>query len=214
MKPRRALVCLALAFALLALAGCGSAASEQRTDTGTGQTPSTKQMPDSKQKGHPGPADDPAPRTSQESKQSEKPEQTDPAVPDQLDFTAAQVSGGQFDARGLAGQDVVFWFWAPWCTVCAGSAAAVDAAVKAHPDVEFVGVAGSSSDLNSMQSFVDQHGLTAFPQLADTDGSLYTRFGVTQQHTFVLVGADGQATTVPAYGGSVDLDATIAQQFG
>lgn len=214
MQPPRVLAASAIALVLV-LAGCGSSTSEQQATTAdTAAASSEKQTPSSTDKGHPGPADDPAPRASQRSTPSAKPKQTDPAVPDQLDFTAAQVSGGQFDARGLAGQDVVLWFWAPWCTVCAGSAADVDAAVKAHPDVEFVGVAGSSSDLSSMQSFVDQHNLTTFPQLADTDGSLYTRFGVTQQHTFVLVSADGEAKTVPAYGGSVDLDATIAQQFG
>ncbi len=230
MHPRQALGSVALTVALLALAGCGSSTSEQQTttaDTATG--PSEKQTPSGKEKGHPGPADDPTPKKAgksqqpekteqsekpQQPEQTEKTEQAEPAVPDELNFDAAEVSGGTFDARSLAGKDVVMWFWAPWCSVCAGAAADVDAAAKSHPDVAFVGVAGSSSDLGSMQQFVDQHALTDFPQLADTDGSLYTRFGVSQQHTFVLVSADGETETLPAYGGAVDLDATIDKTFG
>jgi len=29
-------------------------------------------------------------------------------------LVAATVSGGQIDIGALEGQDVVFWFWAPW----------------------------------------------------------------------------------------------------
>jgi len=36
------------------------------------------------------------------------------AVPAALDFSAALVDGTEFDARGLAGGTVVFWFWSPF----------------------------------------------------------------------------------------------------
>ncbi len=36
------------------------------------------------------------------------------AVPAALDFTAPLVGGGRLDAGGLAGQPVLFWFWAPY----------------------------------------------------------------------------------------------------
>lgn len=29
-------------------------------------------------------------------------------------FTASTVDGGTLESASLAGQDVVFWFWAPW----------------------------------------------------------------------------------------------------
>lgn len=135
-------------------------------------------------------------------------------VPEALEFEAARVSGESFDARELAGSDTVFWFWAPWCSTCAAHADEVAAAAAAHPEVSFVGVAGLSSDVASMQTFVDDYGLRDFPQLADTDGAVYTRFGITQQDTFVLVGDDGSVETVSGYGGSVDLGATIEQAFG
>lgn len=35
-------------------------------------------------------------------------------VPDELDFVAPDVRGGQVVGADLAGQDLVIWFWAPW----------------------------------------------------------------------------------------------------
>lgn len=134
-------------------------------------------------------------------------------VPDVLDFSATQISGEDFDARELAGTDTVFWFWAPWCTECAAAAPQVQAAAEANPDVRFVGVAGLSSDVSSMQTFVADHGLT-FPQLADADGAVYTRFGITQQDTYVLVSASGDVETVDAYSDDADAQELVDQAFG
>jgi hypothetical protein len=36
------------------------------------------------------------------------------AVPSALQFSAPLVDGTEFDARGLAGGTVVFWFWSPF----------------------------------------------------------------------------------------------------
>jgi ABC-type glycerol-3-phosphate transport system substrate-binding protein len=35
-------------------------------------------------------------------------------VPEELDFVAPDVRGGQVVGSELAGQDLVIWFWAPW----------------------------------------------------------------------------------------------------
>jgi len=135
-------------------------------------------------------------------------------VPAALDFTAPQVAGAEFDAGSLAGQDTVFWFWAPWCTECAAAAADVQAAAEAYAGrVQFVGVAGLSSDVDAMADFVDTHGLD-FPQLADTDGAVYTRFGVTTQDSYVLVDDDGSTETVVAYGAETDVEQLVADGFG
>ncbi len=134
-------------------------------------------------------------------------------VPEALDFSATQVSGEDFDASELAGTDTVFWFWAPWCTECAAAAPEVQAAADAAPDVHFVGVAGLSSDVTGMENFVDTHGLD-FPQIADADGGVYTRFGITQQDTYVLVSADGDVETVDAYGGDIDVQQLVSESFG
>lgn len=46
----------------------------------------------------------------------EQTESGDPgrAVPDVLRFAAPRLSGGTIDGEDLSGQDVAFWFWAPW----------------------------------------------------------------------------------------------------
>ncbi|MFV0132387.1 hypothetical protein ACLGIH_03845 [Streptomyces sp. HMX87] len=35
-------------------------------------------------------------------------------VPESLNFTATTVDGKPFDAKTLAGNPTVLWFWAPW----------------------------------------------------------------------------------------------------
>ena len=35
-------------------------------------------------------------------------------VPEELDFVAPDVRGGQVDGAALAGKDLVIWYWAPW----------------------------------------------------------------------------------------------------
>jgi len=34
-------------------------------------------------------------------------------IPVELEFTATLVGGEPFDGTSVAGQDVLFWFWAP-----------------------------------------------------------------------------------------------------
>ncbi len=136
------------------------------------------------------------------------------ALPDVLDFTATEISGEQFAGADVAGTDTVFWFWAPWCTVCARSASDVAATAKSSPDVTFVGVAGLSSDAEGMRRFVDQNGVSDLRHVADTDGSVYTRFGISQQHSFVLVSAEGEVDSVTAYGSDIDLDGLVKETFG
>jgi peroxiredoxin len=135
-------------------------------------------------------------------------------APEAQRFTADRVDGGTFDGSSLEGRKAVLWFWAPWCTVCARSAEDVKAAAADLGDVAFVGVAGLSSDADAMRSFVDRHDVGEFTQLADTGGDLYTRFGVTQQHTFVLIDADGTVIRRPAYGRDVDLAGLVRSTFG
>lgn len=195
---------------VLVLTGCGSdetAAGAPESDPAESLSPTTDEPETGTSDGggggggggggHAGPADD------------------EPAVevPEVLDFEATQVSGAAFEGADLAGTDTVFWFWAPWCTECAAAAAGVQAAAEASGDVSFVGVAGLSSDDAAMQGFVDQHGLD-FPQLSDTSGDLYARFGVTVQDTYVLVSADGAVETVEGYGGDVDPQQLVDETFG
>lgn len=113
------------------------------------------------------------------------------AVPERLRFSGSTVDGGTFSGESLAGRPAVLWFWAPWCTVCRGEAADIDAMHRRFGDrVRFVGVPGLGK-VPDMQRFVADTGLGGFPHVVDADGSLWERFGVPAQPAFAFVGADG-----------------------
>ncbi|MFI7429496.1 redoxin domain-containing protein [Micromonospora sp. NPDC049836] len=114
-------------------------------------------------------------------------------VPGTLDFTARTVDGGSFAGRSLAGRPAVLWFWAAWCSRCRGVADDVAAVRRDHADrVNLVGVAGLGSGADAMRRFVRDTGITAFPNLADDEGTLWRRFGVTSQEWYVLLDSTGK----------------------
>jgi len=113
-----------------------------------------------------------------------------------LQFTAQTIDSESFEGTSLAGKASVLWFWAPWCTECrreAPSLAAVQASVG--DEVTFVGVAGLG-EISEMQAFVQDYGLSAFTHLADIDGSVWSRFGVTRQPAYAFIDASGQVEVV------------------
>ena len=198
-NTRRLATLAAIAATSALLAGCGG----DSTDTGAAADSTSEPI-----------TTQPPPVSSNEDKpDNDRVAEPTADVPEVLDFDATLVSGADFDVRGLAGNDTVFWFWAPWCTECAAAASEVQAAAEATPDVQFVGVAGLSSDVGAMQTFVDQYGLS-FPSLSDADGSVYTRFGITQQDTYVLVSAEGNTETVSSYSSDADIQQVVDDAFG
>ncbi|HEX6076920.1 MAG TPA: redoxin domain-containing protein [Micromonosporaceae bacterium] len=107
------------------------------------------------------------------------------------DFTSATLDGGTFDGRSLAGKPAVLWFWAPWCPTCLGQAPHVNALAKNYAGkAHVVGVAGLDS-VSAMHDFVGKTKLSGFPQLADEQGEVWKRFGVTEQSTFVVLDGSG-----------------------
>ena len=60
----------------------------------------------------------------------------------------------------------------------------------AHPAVTFVGVAGLDQ-LPAMQQFVTKYPVNGFPHLADTDGAVWAKFGITHQPGFAFIRPDG-----------------------
>lgn len=61
--------------------------------------------------------------------------------------------------------------------------------------VAFVGM-GSRDGLGRLADFVDEHGLSGFPQVADESGALRARLGVVGQPTWLFIGADGTVEKV------------------
>lgn len=158
------LVPVAMAAVVLALAACG------------GEDPAEpEQQPDPTTQA-------PAPPTG--SADAEQPAE----VPDSLAFAGTTVGGESFDAAQLAGEPVVLWFWAPWCPICRGQAPDV---LAASEQVTVVGIGGLDED-SAMQGFVDDTGTGELTHLSDPDGTVWQKFGVETQYTYVLIDTDGE----------------------
>jgi thiol-disulfide isomerase/thioredoxin len=130
-------------------------------------------------------------------------------VPSQLQFTAKTVDGHDFNGQSLLGKPAVLWFWAPWCPVCQSEAPGIGQIAATHPAVTLVGVAGLDQ-LPAMQQFVAKYPVKGFTNLADTDGSVWAKFGVTHQPAFAFIRADGGITVVKGGLSEPDLDQRVA----
>jgi thiol-disulfide isomerase/thioredoxin len=119
----------------------------------------------------------------------------DEPVPAQLRFSAKTIDGQDFSGESLVGKAAVMWFWAPWCPTCRREAPMVGQIANANPDVTFVGVA-ALDQLPAMQQFVNEYPVKGFSHLADTDGAVWAKFGVTQQPAYAFIGADGSVDVV------------------
>lgn len=131
------------------------------------------------------------------------------AVPRLLDFTAKTLDGSDFSGNSLVGKAAVLWFWAPWCPVCQKEAPELQDATNKHADVTFVGVA-SQGQVPAMRDFVTKQGLR-FTQLADTDGKIWARYGITHQPAFAFFGPNGRAEVVKEPLSGTDLDNKITR---
>lgn len=137
-----------------------------------------------------------------------EPDKTDGAepeapLPDTLDFTATTVDGVQFEGASLAGKPALLWFWAPWCPTCRSQVPQVESLAEQYAgDVAVIGV-GSLDSAEAIAAFAaDVDGVT---HLEDVDGALYSKFGIAEQSSFVLLDADGEVTFEAGYGGSDEL---------
>ena len=113
-------------------------------------------------------------------------------MPETLSFTAKTLDGTAFSAAALAGRPVVLWFWAPWCATCASQAWTVAELAPTYRDtVPVVGVAGLG-DQRAMKEFVTEFDLAGTTQLDDRAGTLWRRFEVVEQSTFVVIDRNGR----------------------
>lgn len=130
------------------------------------------------------------------------------AVPAQLDFVARTVGGQEFSGATLAGRPAVFWFWTPWCPTCQAEAPSVAKVARDNPDVTFVGVS-AQDQIPAMQAFIDKYDL-GFTNIADVDGAVWQRFGVTAQPVLAFVGRDGSIDIVRGPIPATDLAVQVA----
>lgn len=113
--------------------------------------------------------------------------------PGPFDFTAETLDGQTFEGASLKYHDVVLWFWAPWCPVCLveGKDQVAPALAELPDGVQFVGVAGRSDDLASMEEFLEWTGTGGVEHIVDSDGSIWKGFEVLLQPAFYFVNQDG-----------------------
>ncbi|MFI6631209.1 redoxin domain-containing protein [Nonomuraea fuscirosea] len=178
MSNRRTTAATMAMLALLA-AACGTAARDEPGPAAGDTSASAASPPVSPSVSPPGP----------EQSAGEAP------VPAALRFTAQTLDGKAFQGKSLAGRPVAFWFWAPWCPKCLSDAPAVKAAAARQSDVAFVGVAGLDTQA-AMQAFVKRTGTGDLVHLADAEGAVWTKLGVSEQSTFVFMKPDGSAEKV------------------
>lgn len=179
----------AVAAAALVLSACGTGDD----DTSTASSATAEAAETAPATPEPTTAEEPAETTdTDDSSEAASEEEPEVAVPAALDFDAPTVDGGTFSGASLVGQDSVLYFWAPWCTVCRAEAPSLPGvADEFDGQATFYGVAGLSPDVAAMQGFVADTGTGDLTHIADTEGSIYTGFGVSSQTTFAFVNDDG-----------------------
>lgn len=201
---------LSIATGLLCLlAGCASAPVETADDASGGDlgqaSPTAPSATPSETRTPPAASEAPSPSAKQ------KPEPAI-AVPEILKFRATTASGDRLDGASLAGRPTLFWFWAPWCPQCRGQIPQVQQIAKTYDgEVNVVGI-GSLDDAAAIREFagdVDQ-----VTHLVDENGSLWRRFKVVEQSSFVLVDTKGKEILRSGYGDSPDLAADIDALVG
>ncbi len=128
-------------------------------------------------------------------------------------WTAETLDGQPFVAADLAGENVLLWMWAPWCSVCNREAPEVaDALVVLPDDVTIVGVAGRD-EVGPMQDFVAEHGLGSMTHVVDADGSIWASYGISYQPAWVFIAADGDAAVAAGTLGYDGILAGIDERF-
>ena len=114
----------------------------------------------------------------------------------QLTFSAKTVTGTAFNSKILRGTTPsVIWFWAPWCAICANESADIVAAAEKYKGrVNFVGV-GALGNQPELLDFVEKTGTSVFPNIDDSSGAIWKRFGVVIQPTLIFVDRNGKIST-------------------
>lgn len=199
---RRLVVATAVPLLLL-LAACG----DDSATTGGSSTPSATSSTTSS------PSEEPSEASSQEpSAEPADAGEGTAETPTLLDFTATTVGGGSFEGASLAGSPTVLWFWAPWCPTCRSQIPQVQDLAQTYGDR--VGVVGIGS-LDSAEAIADFAGdADGVTHLEDVDGELWTRFGVAEQSSFVVLDSAGEVVFEAGYGGSDDLGAEVDALLG
>ncbi|MGR8009174.1 redoxin domain-containing protein [Streptomyces hypolithicus] len=135
-------------------------------------------------------------------------------VPEALRFTGTTLDGKPFDGATLAGKPAVLWFWAPWCPKCTAQGpetAKVAAEFEGRANV--IGVAGLDQP-EAMKKFVSSTKIDGFPNLSDEPGTIWKKFEITEQSTYVVLDKDGKTVFTGVLPGGKGLSDKLAGLVG
>ena len=173
-EDMRTLIAL-LTAGVLALAGCGT-----DTESATSREPAPSTDAASSTASAPSPA-------SGQGEGAEGAASADSAL---YDFKGTTLDGATFEGAQLAGKPVVLWFWAPWCPTCRAQIPNVtELAEQYDGEVAVVGVGGLDDEDEIRELAEDIPNVT---HLVDDEGEVWRHFGVTEQSTYTVIGADGE----------------------
>jgi DsbE subfamily thiol:disulfide oxidoreductase len=99
------------------------------------------------------------------------------------------LTGKSFDLATMRGKPAVVNFFASWCPPCNAEAPDLVAFSKAHPEVDFVGVA-VNDERTDTEGFVSKYGL-AYTVVYDPEGGSGSDWGVTGIPTTFFLDARG-----------------------
>ena len=75
--------------------------------------------------------------------------------------------------------------------------------------MQFVGMPGGA-EVQDHERFIADFGLEGIPHVADPDGSLWRRFGISSQPDWVLFDDDGTTEVIPTGLGQEQIESAIA----
>lgn len=131
-----------------------------------------------------------------------------------LRFASTTLDGKAYKGSELADKPSVLWFWAPWCGTCRGQASQTAKLADKYEDrVNFLGVAGLDKTA-PMNDFVSAEKVGNFPHLNDQEGSVWRKFGVTKQSSYVMLDKNGRTVHEGAPSTPAELDKLVADLAG
>ena len=90
-----------------------------------------------------------------------------------------------------AGEPVVLYFWATWCTICRIEQPMINGLIQSQPVLP---IAMQSGPAASVLAYERQHGL-AWNSVVDPDGGIARHFGISATPSFVVLDAQGNISS-------------------
>lgn len=108
------------------------------------------------------------------------------------EFSGVLMSGTAFSIAELAGQPVLFHFWATWCPICDLEKGSIQSISQDYPVIT---IASWSEGKTQVQHYMLENQLT-FPVILDNSGKLAKTFGLQGVPASFILNPQGEITFV------------------